>query len=122
VGASLKATERILFLVSKLAVANIEGIQSTGVIANVKHYLANNQETNRGTINEGLCCKIRLRRVRPRRWRTSQTSSRLGFESFIDDCDGFRERTGTDAESAFDNARLAADVLREVEDCRLALP
>ena len=40
------------FLVSKLAVANIEGIQSTGVIANVKHYLANNQETNRGTINE----------------------------------------------------------------------
>lgn len=39
-------------LVSKLAVANIEGIQSTGVIANVKHYLANNQETNRGTINE----------------------------------------------------------------------
>jgi beta-glucosidase len=40
------------FLVSKMAVANIEGIQSTGVIANVKHYLANNQETNRGTINE----------------------------------------------------------------------
>ena len=40
------------FLVSKLAVANIEGIQNTGVIANVKHYLANNQEANRGTINE----------------------------------------------------------------------
>jgi beta-glucosidase len=40
------------FLVSKLAVANIEGIQDTGVIANVKHYLANNQETNRGSINE----------------------------------------------------------------------
>jgi beta-glucosidase len=40
------------FLVSRLAVANIEGIQATGIIANVKHYLANNQETNRGTINE----------------------------------------------------------------------
>src|ERR1039457_4238217 len=40
------------FLVSRLAVANIQGIQETGVIANVKHYLANNQETNRGTINE----------------------------------------------------------------------
>jgi beta-glucosidase len=40
------------FLVGRLAVANIEGIQGTGVIANVKHYLANNQETNRGTINE----------------------------------------------------------------------
>lgn len=40
------------WLVSRLTVANIEGIQSTGMIANVKHYLANNQETDRGTINE----------------------------------------------------------------------
>jgi beta-glucosidase len=40
------------YLVSRIAVAEIEGIQSTGTIANVKHYLANNQETNRGTINE----------------------------------------------------------------------
>ncbi len=40
------------YLVSRLAVANIEGIQSTGIIANVKHYVANNQEANRGTINE----------------------------------------------------------------------
>jgi beta-glucosidase len=40
------------FLVSRLAVANIEGIQSKGVIANVKHYLANEQETDRGKINE----------------------------------------------------------------------
>jgi len=40
------------WLVSRLTVANIEGIQSTGMIANVKHFLANNQETNRGSINE----------------------------------------------------------------------
>ena len=40
------------FLTSRLAVANIEGIQSSGVMANVKHYVANNQETDRGSINE----------------------------------------------------------------------
>jgi len=40
------------FLVSRFAVANIQGIQSTGVMANVKHFLANNQETNRDSINE----------------------------------------------------------------------
>ena len=40
------------YLASRLAVANIEGIQSTGMIANVKHYVANNQETDRGSINE----------------------------------------------------------------------
>ena len=40
------------YLASRLAVANIEGTQSTGVMANVKHFVANNQETHRGTINE----------------------------------------------------------------------
>lgn len=40
------------FLAGRLAVANIEGIQSQGVIANVKHYAANNQEQNRHDINE----------------------------------------------------------------------
>jgi len=40
------------FLASRIAVANIEGIQSTWMIANVKHYVANNQETDRHTINE----------------------------------------------------------------------
>ena len=50
-----------------------------------------------------------------------QTSSRLNVQLFTKDRDSFRERTDTDAESAFDNARLAADVLGEVEDGRLAL-
>lgn len=40
------------YLVGRMAVANIEGIQSTGMLANVKHYAANNQETDRHTIDE----------------------------------------------------------------------
>jgi beta-glucosidase len=40
------------FLTSRIAVADIEGIQSEGVLANVKHYLANEQETDRQTISE----------------------------------------------------------------------
>jgi beta-glucosidase len=42
------------YLTARLTVANIEGIQSAGVIANVKHYDANNQETNRGSIDEQI--------------------------------------------------------------------
>ncbi len=40
------------YLDARIAVANIEGIQSAGELANVKHYDANNQETQRFTINE----------------------------------------------------------------------
>ena len=40
------------WLTSRIAVADIEGIQSAGALANVKHFLANNQESNRMTINE----------------------------------------------------------------------
>ncbi|HEX2936039.1 MAG TPA: glycoside hydrolase family 3 C-terminal domain-containing protein [Bacteroidales bacterium] len=36
---------------SRLSVEYIKGVQSTGVVACVKHYAANNQETNRGTVN-----------------------------------------------------------------------
>jgi len=39
------------YLAARLAVANIQGIQSQGIIANVKHYAANNQETGRRTIS-----------------------------------------------------------------------
>ena len=39
------------YLVSRLAVANILGIQGQGIIANVKHFAANNQETDRGFVN-----------------------------------------------------------------------
>lgn len=40
------------WLTSRMAVAEIEGIQNAGIIANLKHYIANNQESQRGTINE----------------------------------------------------------------------
>jgi beta-glucosidase len=40
------------FLAAQITVGDIRGIQSQGVIANAKHYAANNQETNRSTINE----------------------------------------------------------------------
>ncbi len=40
------------YLTSELVVPYIKGVQDKGVIANVKHYVANNQETNRHTINE----------------------------------------------------------------------
>jgi beta-glucosidase len=39
------------YLVSKLAVEYIKGVQSQGVAACVKHFLANNQETNRSGID-----------------------------------------------------------------------
>jgi len=42
------------YLVAEIAVNNIIGIQDQGVIANVKHYAANNQETNRFTVNEDV--------------------------------------------------------------------
>jgi len=40
------------YLAGRLAAANIEGIQSQGVLAMAKHYTANDQEINRKTINE----------------------------------------------------------------------
>jgi beta-glucosidase len=42
------------YLTSRIAVGTIEGIQSTGIMANVKHFLANNQETNRMSIDEEI--------------------------------------------------------------------
>jgi beta-glucosidase len=40
------------FLAGQLSAANIRGIQRNGIIAEVKHYAANNQETNRFAVNE----------------------------------------------------------------------
>ena len=40
------------YLDGQMAAATIQGIQSAGVLANVKHYIANNQEDNRFRIDE----------------------------------------------------------------------
>jgi beta-glucosidase len=40
------------YLAGQIAVAEIQAIQAQGVLAEVKHYAANNQETNRKTIKE----------------------------------------------------------------------
>lgn len=42
------------YLSGRLGVAETHGFQSQGVIAEVKHYAANNQETDRKTINENI--------------------------------------------------------------------
>ncbi len=41
-------------LVAKLAPSFVKGVQEQGVIANVKHFAANNQETDRNEINEHI--------------------------------------------------------------------
>jgi beta-glucosidase len=40
------------YLTGQMSLNNIRGIQSQGVMANVKHYVANNQETDRLTVDE----------------------------------------------------------------------
>ncbi|WP_291413959.1 glycoside hydrolase family 3 C-terminal domain-containing protein [Actinophytocola sp.] len=42
------------YLSGQMGVANITGIQDKGVMSNVKHYFANNQETERESINEHI--------------------------------------------------------------------
>jgi beta-glucosidase len=42
------------YLSGRLAVANVQGIQSHPLIANVKHYAGNNQEQNRQRVNDAI--------------------------------------------------------------------
>ena len=47
------------FLTSALGTANVEGIQSQGVMADLKHFVTYNQETNRDTPNDNTIVGIR---------------------------------------------------------------
>ena len=42
------------YLISKMVVGYINGVQSQGISACVKHFIANNQETNRNTVNVNM--------------------------------------------------------------------
>jgi beta-glucosidase len=42
------------YLAAQMAVHDINGVQSKGVIANVKHYVGNDQETNRFSVNDDV--------------------------------------------------------------------
>jgi beta-glucosidase len=48
------------FLGSVMLPAAVQGIQSQGVIANMKHYINNNQETNRGNVSADLDERTRM--------------------------------------------------------------
>jgi hypothetical protein len=76
---------------------------------------------NRKAIPEGSVATIRPGQGTVRIVALPQTSSRLDVKLFPEDRDSLRERTDTDAVGAFHNARLATDVLGEVEDGRLSL-
>ena len=51
-GRSFESFTEDPYLDARLAVASIDGIQSEHVLANVKHFIANNQETHRTNIDE----------------------------------------------------------------------
>ena len=50
---------------SKLAPSAIRGIQDQGVIANAKHYINNNEETDRMTVNEILDVRTHMELYAP---------------------------------------------------------
>ncbi|GCE14088.1 beta-glucosidase [Tengunoibacter tsumagoiensis] len=53
-GRSFESLGEDPYLTSQMAVSSIQGIQSQGVIATVKHFAANNQEYNRETISAAV--------------------------------------------------------------------
>jgi len=65
------------FLAGQISAANIQGIQSQGVIANAKHYLANNQEIDRDTVNE-IIDERTLREIYLPAFEASVTQGRTG--------------------------------------------
>ncbi len=65
------------YLVSRMAVQEIEGIQSQGVIADVKHFDANNQETDRMKVDEVISQRA-LREIYLPAFRASVEEAHVG--------------------------------------------
>ncbi|MFI5336441.1 MAG: glycoside hydrolase family 3 C-terminal domain-containing protein [Opitutales bacterium] len=65
------------FLASRFAVAVIRGLQGRGVVATVKHYAANNQETERDTIDVRVSERA-LREIYLPAFRAAVTEGRAG--------------------------------------------
>lgn len=91
------------FLAGKLAGAFIDGVQSVGVGASVKHFAANNQETNRNAVNS-IVSQRALREIYLK-----------AFEVAIKDCEPWTVMTsynGLNGDWTAENKQLLEDVLR----------
>jgi hypothetical protein len=67
-----------------------------------------------------LCCNLLISLGDPRLLLCHRSNS-LEIKHVTYACDCLRKRRGADAERSFDDARLAADVARDVEDRCLTL-
>jgi beta-glucosidase len=91
-------------LAGQLAIADIRGIQHQGVMAEVKHYAANDQETNRRTVNEVI---------------DDRTLHEIHLPAFEDAVKGANVATvmcaypSINGEFACENKHLLTDVLRD---------
>jgi len=91
------------YLTSQMVIPYIKGVQNKGVIANVKHFVANNQETQRHTINEMISERALREIYLP------------GFKAAVQDADCHTVMTAynyVNGEACASNKYLLTDILR----------